>query len=78
MTASKLMPRLAVTARNMLDYAVELPNGGLALYYPKSIDTARLQVNEPIYSGIAQGQILAGFTRLIRDQVAQNGPQELA
>ena len=74
-TASKLMPRLAVTARNMLDYAVELPNGGLALYYPKSIDTARLQVNEPIYSGIAQGQILAGFTRLIRDQVAQNGPR---
>jgi hypothetical protein len=73
--ASKLNPRLAVTARNMLDYAVELPNGGLALYYPKSIDTARLQVNEPIYSGIAQGQILAGFTRLIRDQVPQNGPR---
>jgi hypothetical protein len=69
MTAAKLTPRLAVTARNLLDYAVELPNGGLALYYPNSIDTARLQVNEPIYSGIAQGQILAGYTRLIRDEV---------
>jgi hypothetical protein len=75
LTASKLSPKLGVTARNLLDYAVELPNGGLALYYPKSIDTARLQVNEPIYSSIAQGQILAGFTRLIRDQVPQNGPR---
>jgi hypothetical protein len=75
MTASKLTPRLAVTARNLLNYAAELPNGGLALYYPRAIDTARLQVNEPIYSGIAQGQILAGFTRLIRDQVPQKGPQ---
>ena len=75
MTASKLTPRLAVTARNLLKYAAELPNGGLALYYPRAIDTARLQVNEPIYSGIAQGQILAGFTRLIRDQVPQKGPQ---
>jgi hypothetical protein len=75
LAASKLTPRLAVAARNLLDYAVELPNGGLALYYPKSIDTARLQVNEPIYSAIAQGQILAGFTRLIRDQVPQNGPR---
>jgi hypothetical protein len=73
LTASKLTPRLGITARNMLEYAVELPNGGLALYYPKSIDTARLQVNEPIYSGIAQGQILAGFTRLIRDRVPRNG-----
>jgi hypothetical protein len=73
LAVAKLAPRLAVAARNLLDYAVELPNGGLAIYYPKSIDTARLQVNEPIYSAIAQGQLLAGFTRLIRDQVPQKG-----
>ncbi len=69
LTAGRLSPRLVATARRVQDYFVELPNGGLALYYPRSIRTARLQVNEPIYSGIAQGQLLAGFTRLIRDGV---------
>lgn len=74
MTSSRLSKTLPITARNLLDYAVELPNGGLAFYYPKT-STARLQVNEPVYSGIAQGQILAGYMRLIRDKVPQNGPR---
>ena len=67
LTTNKQAPRVAKAARSILQYFVELPNGGLALYYPSTIRTARLQVNEPIYSGIAQGQLLAGFTRLIRD-----------
>lgn len=67
LSTSKQAPRVAKAARSILQYFVELPNGGLALYYPSTIRTARLQVNEPIYSGIAQGQLLAGFTRLIRD-----------
>lgn len=71
-TSSRLSKNLSVAARNLLDCAVELPNGGLAFYYPKT-STARLQVNEPIYSGIAQGAILAAYTRLIRDRVPQDG-----
>lgn len=69
LTTTRQQPKVVKTAKSILRCFVELPNGGLALYYPKTIRTARLQVNEPIYSGIAQGQLLAGFTRLIRDEV---------
>lgn len=53
-------------ARRVVELCVELPNGGLALYYPNTISAARLQSNDYIYSGIAQGQLLAAFTRLIQ------------
>ena len=59
------MAEVVRLARALQDFFVELPNGGLALYYPNTIQTARLQSNEYIYSGIAQGQLLAGYTRLI-------------
>jgi hypothetical protein len=57
------------TARNLRRRLIELPNGGLALYYPGTIRAVRLQTNEPIYSGIAQGQLLAGYMRLMRDRI---------
>ena len=59
-------PDLLALARRVLELCVELPNGGLALYYPKTISAARLQSNDYIYSGIAQGQLLAAFTRLMK------------
>lgn len=65
LTTAKLSPRVLRAAEQLLHYMVELPNGGLALYYPSTVRTARLQANEPIYSGIAQGQLLAAYTRFI-------------
>jgi hypothetical protein len=50
----------------------ELPNGGLALYYPRTFSTARFRTPEFVYSGIAQGQLLAGYTRLILDDKSKN------
>ncbi|MGD0142968.1 MAG: D-glucuronyl C5-epimerase family protein [Rhizomicrobium sp.] len=67
LAATKISPALIRTATRLLDCCVELPNGGLALYYPKTIRTARLQVNDPIYSAMAQAQLLAGYTKLARD-----------
>jgi hypothetical protein len=67
LAATKISPALIRTATRLLECCVELPNGGLALYYPKTIRTARLQVNDPIYSAMAQAQLLAGYTKLARD-----------
>ncbi|MBV8798397.1 MAG: hypothetical protein JO208_01090 [Alphaproteobacteria bacterium] len=64
LTTRKLTPKLIRTAKSLLDYMVELPNGGLALYYPPTLDVTRFLTRERLYSGIAQGQLLAGFARL--------------
>ena len=57
----------AALADAVQQHFVELPNGGLALYYPKTFPNVRLRCAEYIYSGLAQGQLLAGFARLIRE-----------
>jgi len=66
LTTQPIDPELLALARRVLELCVELPNGGLGLYYPKTISAARLQGSEYIYSGIAQGQLLAAFTRLMK------------
>ena len=66
LTTQSIDPDLLALARRVLQLCVELPNGGLALYYPETINAARLQCNDYIYSGIAQGQLLAAFTRLMK------------
>jgi hypothetical protein len=67
LTSAKITPRLLRAARALPEYMTELPNGGLALYYPTAIRTTRFTTEEPLYSGIAQGQLLAGYTRLMRE-----------
>ncbi|WP_336071425.1 hypothetical protein [Nitratireductor rhodophyticola] len=43
---------------------VELPNGGLAFYYPNHYPLNRMRGPDLIYSAISQSEILAGFIRL--------------
>ena len=58
--------RLERIAAKVKDQFVRLPNGGLALYYPKTFRVTRLKCQEYIYSAIAQGQLLAGYSRLAK------------
>ena len=64
LTTGPLTPKLIRTAKRVRDCMVELPNGGLALYYPPTIQVRRFVTHERLYSGIAQGQLLAGYLRL--------------
>lgn len=45
---------------------VELPNGGFAMYYPKTFAVNRMISDHYIYSAIAQGQILESYVNLYR------------
>ena len=56
-----ILPKVAERVRELF---TELPNGGAALYYPKSFRLTRLQTREYLYSAIAQAQLLAGYSRL--------------
>ena len=73
LAATKISPELIRIATKVLEHCVELPNGGLALYYPATIRAARLQVNEPIYSAMSQAQLLAGYTKLALDDPKSGG-----
>lgn len=73
LTATKLSHRVIRAAKNLPKYMTELPNGGLALYYPSEIRTTRFLTREPLYSGIAQGQLLAAYTRLIQEAPGRGG-----
>lgn len=48
----------------ILKTAVELPNNGLAWYYPNHFQVERMRGGELKYSCISQGVILSGFTKL--------------
>ncbi len=67
LTIAPLTRKLVSTANDIVNLCIELPNGGLALYYPRSVRTVRLLSNSYIYSGIAQGQLLAAYTRLLKE-----------
>ena len=43
---------------------IELPNGGLAFYYPNHYPLNRMRGPDLVYSAISQSEILAGFLRL--------------
>ncbi|MGK2741203.1 D-glucuronyl C5-epimerase family protein [Tepidicaulis sp. LMO-SS28] len=47
-----------------LNIAYELPNGGLAWYYPRHYRVARMLGSKLKYSSISQGTILAGLTEM--------------
>jgi hypothetical protein len=66
------LKRAVRTAFRVREFMAELPNGGLALYYPRTLSTERFRTPEFICSGIAQGQLLAGYTRLIVDDTGKN------
>jgi hypothetical protein len=65
LVAARPVAKAIRTALRVRQFLTELPNGGLALYYPRTIRTARFLTPEFVYSGISQGQLLAGYTRLI-------------
>ncbi|MGI3127514.1 hypothetical protein [Nitratireductor sp. PBL-C9] len=43
---------------------IELPNGGLAFYYPNHYPLNRMRGPDLVYSAISQSEVLAGFLRL--------------
>ena len=51
-----------------VELAVELPNGGLAWYYPRHIPISRLNGPDLLYSAISQAQILSGHLSLSKAQ----------
>jgi hypothetical protein len=56
--------KAAELASAALSVAHELPNGGLAWYYPRHYRVARMLGEKLKYSSISQGTIVAGLTQL--------------
>ena len=54
-------PELLNTIRKV---GIELPNGGLAFYYPNHYPLNRMRGPDLVYSAISQSEILAGFLKL--------------
>lgn len=56
--------KAAELALAALDIAYELPNGGLAWYYPRHYQVARMLGEKLKYSAISQGTLVAGLSRM--------------
>jgi hypothetical protein len=52
----------------VLGLSYELPNGGLAWYYPRHYKVARMLGEQLKYSAISQGTLLAGFAAVAKEQ----------
>ncbi len=59
------------TVDAVMDIAYELPNGGLAWYYPRHYQVARMLGPHLKYSSISQGTIIAGLTGMAEAGVAE-------
>lgn len=55
------------TQAAILGLSYELPNGGLAWYYPRHYRVARMLGDQLKYSSISQGTIIAGLTKVALD-----------
>lgn len=59
------------TVEAAVDIAYELPNGGLAWYYPRHYQVARMLGPNLKYSSISQGTIIAGLTGMSQAGAAE-------
>ncbi len=63
--------KAAALASAALSIAHELPNGGLAWYYPRHYRVARMLGEKLKYSSISQGTIVAGLSRMTEAGVVE-------